>query len=513
MELKRSISKTSHNSTPVRQFSQLIIKDESRFFLNLKGSKFGASHVSTAFLNPDGSLSQAYISIDVDFDKTESIWLKGGVVCFKKIKQAIQTYLPFLMDHLVSACRSSGGKGLHLVFSISPFPIGHKNFVTAKDTFILVNRLIVKAFDSLGIGADAHAVSTNRLTMNWFNKAHVIEYNSEAEKIVWSRSARKRIPVLSTFHKALKNHPLVVGRAKKDICQTLETRDVLLYPHEESEVKVAKLFDHVFMEHDGQWEASISEITEVCDLDPQTVRRIKNLDLACGLRVEKVCHGEWRVIASLTDSRFSKRIHQLLEPAATAPERKESANVELIPLDCLWHPSEVDPDAEGERNQWLTSATIWLKICGVDQDTTAKIIGRAVTLIPGYELSSKCQRWFKVVKSIFYNRPSTFGCLPRERIPKWLLHLNEPQPLSDVEKGHFPSKKPSVARLASDLSGGEFWLDFQGWVDRCVPESEREAVSEFLVLESNRKLIVNRFGGIRVFSLSRVRELILEEAV
>lgn len=508
MRLKQSFPNSSRKNHPKRQFSQLVYEKDNSYFRKLPGYQPNASHVSTAFINGNGSLSQAYLALDIDFEKTESIWHCDGKISYQKIKCAIDTYMPFLKETFVAASRSSGGRGIHLVFAVSPFLIDDERFEITQKMFLMVNRLLVRAFDDLGIGADSMAVGTNRLTMNWLNKSNLIEHQKEGEAGVWSRSSTTRRPVLTKMLKELKNHPLVVGRSKKEICQTVEAREVLLYPHEESEPKVAKLYEHVFTEHGGQWEASISEISELCGLDPQTIRKIKNLSLACGLEVEKISHGEWRVTTRIVDARFSRRIHQLLEADSVPPKRNEGTNFDLIPLCALWHPSEVDPGSEGERNQWLTSASVWLKICGVVRETATHIIDSAIEWIPEAALSKKCRQGSKIVDSIYRNRTQNFGKLDSSRIPNWLIQLKGSNPLTTNEKGQFPSKKPSEARRSLDRISGEFWLGFQQWVEDSVPESERELIAEFLMGEGNRDRLLEEFSETGSFSLSWFEEAV-----
>ena len=379
--------------------------------------KIYPSHLSTAFMNSDGSLSQSYISLDLDLEKTASTWISDGRINHEKFREALLRHMPFLEKYLSAICRSTGGKGIHVVLAFPPYRIGDERFEKTHSLFLYVYRLLAKGIGALGLGVDSAAIGENRLTMNWFNPEFVLYRNPEAEKMAWRRSEKHRVSVLRELMEALEKHPLVVGRSKKVRCGTDEVDKVVLYPNKRVEPKIAKLWDYVFEEHCGAWEATAGEIGELCGISAQVVRNIQNMDLACGLAVEQVCHGVWRVTTpDYVLPEVSRRIHELLRESERV---RDLPKCRIFSLDGLLKPCDVDPEIDGERNKWLVSISVWLKVCRVSQGVAVTVVERLVRDIPGWESSAKCKAAVNVVESIYRNRPvDDFRAF--QALPVWL---------------------------------------------------------------------------------------------
>ena len=200
------------------------------------------------------------LQVDLDFDKVrETSFFAQKKISWKKVKSYLGKNHSYLLDHIFSATRSYGGKGLSIGISISPLVLGASSEKAAK---ILLGRLH-DLFELAGCGVDRGAFGLKRLCANWQNKDKSLYLNLDMKR----ETESKRIPVISMLLKKINKDPLLAYKRKKD--QT----DSYLWPHIGTEQGLAKLYLELF-DNDLSLQASTKELRKLTQLSEPTLRSV-----------------------------------------------------------------------------------------------------------------------------------------------------------------------------------------------------------------------------------------------
>lgn len=403
------------------------------------------SHISTAIMNADGTLSQSVFALDFDYKLATDEWKSKGKLNYDAIKAKLFEEFPFLVDYFVSACRSSSLTGFHLVFSFSPFQVGNENFKSTEDVFNSLGGCLVSACNQLGFGVDSNAWGCNRLTMNWNNPIYRIEYHHDALKRSWYGDTKldngryKRENVLGDLLIAMRSHHLLKYKPKKE--EWLKPDSDIIYPDIRVETKLAGLMLHVLEEENDFW-TNRKELRDRFSFNPDTLKKLIGTRLPCGLLID--LHDQ-EICVSL-DCYIDRYVDRAIMLSEGAKELKgvNLGSVDLFPPNSIPHPASLDVSVDGIKNKWIVSIAVWFKFAGFSLDRAEKILSNALPQIGGWESSSKSRDWQKRLANIYKNRPENFGILLSVNLPQWLLDFEYVKPLPVVSYGENTKKFKKV---------------------------------------------------------------------
>lgn len=407
MALAKNLS--DHHSGRVRDRRQTTKKKSHRVFKNWtygadgarskpkaishKFARYNADLTSTYYNNPArGTQTVHGIGFDIDLGRTNIKWLdEKGRVSWPKIGSFLSDNEAPIISFITAVASSTSGKGLGLYLPISPLEIVSST-ATAQKSARILQAHIITILNYHGIGADPGAMGLVRDIPNYFNPQKLIDSDLiGTDRLIDNR----RYPVVAELLRCTNRHPAV---------RRLKSRDPkrLFSGHRTSEKKLAALYEYLL---DEALESSIwlsgAEIIELTGLSKSTLYKF----LASKHEwLDIVNHGkaEGYELTFKPTAEHSERCYELLNGTDLDSDEKG-----------LWSSfSDIEaPELvlDGERNDYLTRATIELKVKGIQYHDALEVMKKIADRIPGSKTSRNCRNVGSLVKSIYYHRIETFG--------------------------------------------------------------------------------------------------------
>ncbi len=356
-------------------------------------SRYNADLTSTYYNNPArGTQTVHGLGFDVDLSRTNIKWIdEKGRVSWSKIGSFLAENEALILSFITSVASSTSGKGLGIYLPISPLEIVASTERAQKSARALQAHIIT-ILNYHGIGADPGAMGLVRDIPNFFNPKKLID----SDLIGTDRLIdNKRYPVVAELLRYTNSHPAI---------RKLKSGDPkrLFSGHKTSEKKCALLYEYLLYEalESSIW-ISGAEISELTGLSKATLYKFLSSEHEW---LEIVNHGkaEGYELTFKPTPEHSERCYELLNGIDLDSEKKG-----------FWS-SFSDLEApefvlDGDRNDYLTTAIIELKVKGVHFHDALEVMNNIAARIPGSKTSRNCRNVGSLVKSIYYHRIETFG--------------------------------------------------------------------------------------------------------
>ncbi len=366
-----------------------------------------------------GTETLVWIHFDLDYKRADKKWRSDEKLDWPKISETLRSEVPALFQYITGVTRSSGGKGLGLMLSISPLELIEET----KDIQKLAFRLqawIIDILNYYGMGADKGASGLKRLMPNIFNSERLLDRDEVTEAIIQTKRPRVIQDLLFKlrFHTALK---LPCKRERSD----------LLWPDIRVEESCARLYMDL-LDRVGPWgseQLSAQNLISQYGLAKNTAYKL--LANPPKWLISHPVQGEGYRISIYPSRELTDRALELLSGRGVrkGQPRLSSFNVALISA-----PEEVEA---GERNSWLVSVVLGCKWKGIAQAEVLRALKEAVKRVPSYRSSRSLRGDMqRIIRSLYAHDPcprNKEGSSPHLVLADWLqdiLLLNKPKRLS-----------------------------------------------------------------------------------
>jgi group II intron reverse transcriptase/maturase len=408
----------------------------------------GADYIATTIRNRSGdTLTLRFLVLDLDADRAEDRFKTDGAIDWQKAGPFLVENEPRLIERLSKVLPSPGGKGLHLVIEISPFQLGLKSMALTEFLAKTVLRRLNVILDWHGLGADPSAKSLDRWVANWENKDILLDEDTWRNTRKKAESRRDR--VLTDLFEYTRRHPAL--RPTKDF---LFEKGKILYPDARTELKLAKLYDHL-LKADGclQKGLSFSDIIGICGLAENTLRKV----MKCGLPWLKFeGSGKAYDLQLMPTIKFTRRCRWLLQEGVFKFELHEPEFV-----------------LDGERFNWIGSLAAHCKQHGVTQERLEQALPYIIPRVPGWETSRNLTSNLPaLIRAIYRNQEDLDGNRIGQQMIPWVeaaLEQAEGSPIinpfwhlkssckkgGDIPVGNKPLIPPSAVSIPECQSNTE----------------------------------------------------------
>jgi hypothetical protein len=360
--------------------------------------------ISTALKN-EGTQTETliWLHFDLDFERANKKWRANGKLDWPLIGGFLKDEVPALFKYLTAVTRSSGGKGLGLVLSISPLELINETADVQKLAFRL-QAMIIHILNYYKMGADAGARGLKRLMPNLFQVERLLDRDEVTEALI----QKKRPRVIQNLLFALRFHRALRPKAKRD-------RDDILWADIRVELPCARLYTDL-LDSVGPWgneQKTVQEIMRCYGLSKNTIYKLLS-NPPKWLGVEQV-RGEGfrltiRPLKGLTD-----RAYEIIEVGGEGRSRGAFPAFQAATIEA---PELV---LKGDRNRWLVSIAIACKWKGIDRAMLEEVLKKVVSRVPNFHTSRSLTRELKsILRSIYHHRSSRKACNTGLVLPKWL---------------------------------------------------------------------------------------------
>ena len=364
------------------------------------------------------------LQVDLDFGKVrDASFITQEKISWEKVEIYLKKNHSYLLDHIFSATRSYGGRGLSIGISISPLVIGSSSEKAAK---ILLKKLH-DLFELAGCGVDRGAFGLKRLCANWQNEKKSLYLNLDIKR----ETESKRPPVVSMLLKKLNTDPLLAYKRKKD--QT----DSFLWPHKKTEEGLSKLFLEL-LENNYTLQSTTKELKNLTSLSEPTLRSVLQKPPKWLLAKWLAKNEGWSLGLVLDHmDTFSKRAFSLVGDPSKKSLCPSETKAKSLPASMIMkHPEDV---YKGERNAQITLWILTLKWFGIDLERAQNHILELSEKIADQSESRNLgeSRIASKIKSIYGSLyyQNTFAIYPTHReFPEWLRPPGKASPTSPFEK-------------------------------------------------------------------------------
>jgi hypothetical protein len=356
----------------------------------------GADYIGTTIRNRSGdTLTLRFLVLDLDADRAEDRFKTEGAIDWQKAGPFLVENEPRLIERLSKVLPSPGGKGLHLVIEISPFQLGLKSMALTEFLAKTVLRRLNVILDWHGLGADPSAKSLDRWAANWENKEILLD--EDTWRNTRKRAESRRDRVLTDLFEYTRRHPAL--RPTKEF---LFEKGKILYPDARTELKLAKLYDHL-LKADGclQKGLSFSDIMGISGLAENTLRKI----MKCGLPWLKF-EGRGRAydLQLIPTIKFTRRCRWLLLEGEFKFELHEPEFV-----------------LDGERFNWIGSLAAHCKQHGITQERLEQALPYIIPRVPGWETSRNLTANLPaLIRAIYRNQEDLEGNRIGQQMTSWV---------------------------------------------------------------------------------------------
>jgi len=375
-----------------------------------------ADLINTSYYNPAKNTNTVHcLAFDLDYGKADTIWKSKQKLNWDKIKNYLVNYEPTIFKTITNVARSTSGQGLGIAIAISPLEIVAET-KRAQAAALAAQNQIITILSKYGMGADPAAKGLIRDMPNWLDSNRCI-YENDIQK---RRANLERVAVVADILKVTNRHHFIK-----------EQKDNLLWPNQNAEKKLAKLYIHLLEEHfDSDVYFSSTEIKGITELSKDTLYKFLNTG-ASWISIERISNFEGYRLRLVPGLKFTDRARLLLSDKPIKGAKKKPLYLKKGSKDSTANPfSEILLDEpgtiiDGERNTFITAVCLALKHVGVEENLATNILYQTIQEIPSYTRSRNCSQFTTILKSIYRNRPELFGIKSIECLPGWLLEKTQ----------------------------------------------------------------------------------------
>lgn len=379
--------------------------------------KFGykTDLIGTTFFNPSKNSEAVHLlSLDLDFDKvTDTSFIKDKKIGWCAVKKYLEKNHSYLLGHIFAVTRSYGGRGLSILFSISPMRYRAKNASPEKAALALLSKLH-DAFEKAGCGVDRAATGLKRLCTNWKLKEKRLYFRPDIKK----KTEKERRPVVTSLLKKMNKDPLLCYKKKSDQLETLLCVDI------RKEKKLALLFEEL-LDNDYTLQKSVPELQKLTGMSQPTLRETLKKPPKWLITKWINKYEGWDLALCLPlISKYTPRVKELSNPEKEASINPKANNFKVVEL------KEPFYVKKGERNEQITNWLLRLKWFGIEYN---RALNHVIYLANQIEDQSKSRNLgesniIRKAKSIYFSpsHEKTFGCFPKNYdFPEWLQAKKE----------------------------------------------------------------------------------------
>ena len=385
-----------------------------------------ADLVNTCYFNPTKGTNTLYcLALDLDAHRAKAEWkTKKGKLKWHKIKRLLSEKHPEILQYVFAAVTSTGGHGLALYLAIRPLELCDKTKKAQYAAKALLEKLLV-LFNQYGFGADPSAIGLKRDFCNWLNPHKAVYSNHFVLKSVQS----DKTPVVKNLLTYLKPFGLAEYVKKSE-------RSGLLYPDLRAERKLVSLYTFLhekFLDSEFSVSLSTAKLRELTSLSRPFIEKfLKNPPNWLMSKYQGRSEG-WCLTIKLSKE-LTYRCQELLTNKTLCELGHFSKP--------LIRPEQVE---DGNRNHWLTQASLLLKHSGISECQAVQIIQQHIASIPEYKESKNCKAFKGLVRNIYTRYPDLFAIKPG-CAPKWLVIPNT-NPVTPSTNPVMPNTNPVIPKL------------------------------------------------------------------
>jgi hypothetical protein len=384
---------------------------------------------STYLYNQDGKESLRYIRLDIDYEKSNGEFKTNGRLNWKLIKERIKEF-PQIIDGIEYVTKSYSGKGLHILFGISPLPLDHRTI----NTQIMARQLqknLIEIFNEIGIGADPCAMGLKQDFSTYRKKENLVFQNEILTRRIERQSKKTAFnePFLTNLH-----HSVEVVAKQLEIVSLFR-----LYPDARVEKSFAKLFLYLmglYTPKEIDLNSFIQGEKKYINIDlPRIFEAHRSIELKKS-EVSKIMGCEIRTVLSYfkkeefsklfyfeetTDSTLligTKPSHKIMKLINRAQKVLASNGLQTKAKLKLIEPFLIQ---DGERNSAIVDWSLAYKWSGYSEEETFSKVLLRVKHISDFESSRSCKETQLkcTIRSVFSNRKELMG-INKIILPQWL---------------------------------------------------------------------------------------------
>lgn len=389
------------------QFANWAFKEGKRFAVPVGGvskeKRAEYSLISTTIKNASTATETLiWLHFDLDYKRAAKKWRSNQMLDWQKISETLQAEVPLLFKCMTGVTRSSGGKGLGLMLSISPLELINETGDIQKLAFRL-QAWVIQILNYYEMGADEGARGLKRLMPNIFQPGRMVDRDEVTEAIIQTKRPR----VIQTLLYNLRFHP-ALKVAKKT------SRSDILWPDIRVELPCARLYTDL-LDSVGPWgteQRTVQELIGLYGISKNTVYKFLGNPPAW-LTVERISGEGYRLTIRPT-RQLTERAYTLLE---TGGEGKRQGSFPAFATASISAPEHV---RAGERNQWLVSLVLACKWKGIPRTDLLDALKHLVRQVPAYQSSRSLTRELTgIVRSLYHHRSFRMGSTPELILPDW----------------------------------------------------------------------------------------------
>nr|BFD33751.1 hypothetical protein GTC16762_33700 [Pigmentibacter ruber] len=449
--------------------------------------------------NKTGTRVLRYLMLDLDAKRASGRWKDDDdKLDIHKIKDYLAQNYPDILDGIEYATRSYGGKGIHLIFGFSAFPL---NFDTHKMQNLTryTQRLLIKIFDELEMGADMGAAGLGRYFSTFHKKENVLYHNQILKARIDTQhkyNNDNKIPFLTKLYGAAKQYAdslnitriyrihssvavekvfanlylYLMGQRKVDSYKTLNKNLVM-----EVNKKFNKLkpYESVTLTYD--------QLNHLCGLNKTSIKRNKTFENEFFLKLFNIDILDRNTISISANKHTKKETEKILyrcKDVLYYGLKRGKCTPELI------LPEEVE---EGNRNLATWSWALHYKLAGYDESIACdEIISRI------YDKETDTKQIECVVRSMYAHQRHLFGADP-EALPEFL----EPEDCTFLLHSEYRRESSIVPRIA-DISE---CLNINIQKTKKKTKAEKEDIKNFNIKKKSAQKICKNIttGAMKTF--------------
>ncbi len=384
---------------------------------------------STYLYNHDGKESLRYIRLDIDYEKSNLEFKLNGRLNWELIKKRIKDF-PQILDGIECVTKSYSGKGLHILFGLSPLPLDHRTI----NTQIMARQLqknLIEIFNEIGIGADSCAMGLKQDFSTYRKKENIVFQNEILTRRI-ERQSKKTVfnePFLTNLH-----HSVEVIAKQLEIVSLFR-----IYPDARVEKSFAKLFLYLmglYTPKEIDLNSFIQGEKKYVNIDlPRIFEAHRTIELTKSEISKIMCCKMRTVFSYLKKEEFSKLFyfeettdgtvllgakpsHKIMKLINRAQKVLASNGLQTKAKLKLIEPFLIQ---DGERNSAIVDWCLAYKWSGYSEEETLSKVMLRVKHISDYERSRSCKetQLKSTIHSIFSNRKELMG-INKIILPQWL---------------------------------------------------------------------------------------------
>nr|BFD33519.1 hypothetical protein GTC16762_31380 [Pigmentibacter ruber] len=413
-----------------------IAKDNYRIPVKCKKSS-NPDLQSTYFTNTDGNEVLRYIRLDVDFEKSNDEFKKDNKLCWELIQNSLGQYSKIL-EGIEYVTRSTSGRGLHILFGVSPLPL-YERTQGAQISARQLQYQLIQIFNELGIGADPSGLGLKQDFCTYNKRSNLVYHNELLTKRIEREAKKSRVRVTNEQEVILKQEPFITNLLKyvEYLVKELEI-NYRFYP----DIRVEKSYSKLFLYLMGLYtpkqidaKSFLNGEKKLIDLEVPYVSAYKMVELS-KFELANIMQVNLRTANMyIRSDRFQEIffIKETIEGAiklGCKPSKKVLKQIDRAQKVMASNISQtsvklkiIEPFriVDGERNYAIVNWIIAYKWNGYSEQETFEKIKMRTKFIMGNETSRTCKenQIKSTVHSIYQNRKELFG-IGKLHLPNWM---------------------------------------------------------------------------------------------